>query len=125
MDANKVLMKEVSSNSSGIVSLTTIDLNDLELPALQTSLYIAGLIILCAICSGIIIYLIFAKKLSYLVKNSEVVEAMSKGILSQKTNSYSLDEIGLISVSLKSFIESLQKLSKRVRTHQKIWQSLR
>ncbi|HRG47007.1 MAG TPA: methyl-accepting chemotaxis protein [Leptospiraceae bacterium] len=112
MDANKVLMKEVSSNSSGIVSLTTIDLNDLELPALQTSLYIAGLIILCAICSGIIIYLIFAKKLSYLVKNSEVVEAMSKGILSQKTNSYSLDEIGLISISLNSFIESLQKIIK-------------
>jgi methyl-accepting chemotaxis protein len=112
MDANKVLMKEISSNSSEIVSLTTIDLNDLELPALQTSLYIAGLIVLCAMCSGIIIYVIFAKKLSYLVKSSEVVEAMSKGILSQKTNSYSLDEIGLISISLNSFIDSLQKIIK-------------
>ena len=112
MDANKVLMKEISSNSSEIVSLTTIDLNDLELPALQTSLYNAGLIVLCAMCSGIIIYVIFAKKLSYLVKSSEVVEAMSKGILSQKTNSYSLDEIGLISISLNSFIDSLQKIIK-------------
>ena len=112
MDANKGLMKEISSNSSEIVSLTTIDLNDLELPALQTSLYIAGLIVLCAMCSGIIIYVIFAKKLSYLVKSSEVVEAMSKGILSQKTNSYSLDEIGLISISLNSFIDSLQKIIK-------------
>ncbi len=109
-NANKILLKEVSSNSNGITSLTTINLNDVELPAFQTAMYMVGLIVFGAILAGFIVYIIFAKKLSYLVKNSEVVELMSQGNLNQKTNTPTLDEIGLISISLNTFIYSLRNI---------------
>ncbi len=109
-DVNKILLKEVSSNSDGITSLTTINLNDIELPAFQTSMYMVGLIVFGAILSGFIVYIIFARKLSYLVKNSEVVELMSQGNLTQRTNTPTLDEIGLISISLNTFIDNLRNI---------------
>lgn len=108
--ANKILLKEISTNVNGITSLTTIDLNDIEIPAFKTSMYMIGLIVLGAILAGYIIYTIFSKKLNYLVNNSNVISIMSKGDITQKTNSPTLDEIGLISVSLNNFIDKLRDI---------------
>jgi methyl-accepting chemotaxis protein len=116
-NTNKILLKEASSNSNGISSLTTINLNDIELPAFQTSLYMIGLIVFGAMLAGFIVYIIFARKLNYLVRNSEVVELMSKGNITQETNTPTLDEIGLISISLNSFIHNLRNI---VENNQKV-----
>jgi methyl-accepting chemotaxis protein len=108
--ANKILLKEISTNVNGITSLTTIDLNDIEIPAFKTSMYMIGLIVLGAMLAGYIVYTIFSKKLNYLVNNSDVISNMSKGDITQKTNSPTLDEIGLISVSLNNFIDKLRDI---------------
>ena len=109
-NTNKILTKEIASNSVGIISLATINLSDIELPAFKTSLFMVALIVFGAVFSGFLVYVIFAKKLQYLVKNSEIVEAMSKGNITQKTSTPTFDEIGLISISLNSFIDKLRSI---------------
>jgi len=73
-------------------------------------MYMIGLIVLGAMLAGYIVYTIFSKKLNYLVNNSDVISNMSKGDITQKTNSPTLDEIGLISVSLNNFIDKLRDI---------------
>ena len=109
-NTNKILLKEISTNSSGIISLATINLSDIELPAFKTSLFMVALIVFGASFAGFLVYVIFAKKLRYLVNNSEIVEAMSQGNITQKTSTPTFDEIGLISISLNSFIDKLRSI---------------
>lgn len=109
---NKIVIKDISLKYDGITSLSTIDLNDIELPALHTSIIMIVLIVVIGIGSSVFIYYIFANKLSYLVKNSKLVESMSKGDLTNKTNTPTLDEIGLISTSLNFFIDNLRGIVK-------------
>ncbi|MCP5499303.1 MAG: methyl-accepting chemotaxis protein [Leptospiraceae bacterium] len=103
---NKILLKDNSSKYLSLISLTTLEIDDIELPVLKTSLYMIILIVIGAVLSGLFIFLIFSNKLNSLVYNSNLIKSMSEGKLTKKINyPSSLDEVGLISFSLHSFTE--------------------
>jgi methyl-accepting chemotaxis protein len=113
---NKMSVKEVSS-LYGIVSLTTVNITDMELPALKNSLVMIGLVLFAVLFSGIVIHIVFFGKLKKLNQSALILESMAKGNIHLKTQSSSLDEIGLISFSVNQLLESLQPV---LRGNQKI-----
>jgi methyl-accepting chemotaxis protein len=104
---SKIMMK---SESEHFIFLATIDVIDMEKPAIYTNRAIFLLIVIGSIINILIIHLIFSKKLNPLTENKKIMEAMSKGDMSQKSRYFSLDEVGQISSGLNLFIQTFKNI---------------
>lgn len=105
----RFIRKQVSSKYD-FISISTALQDDLEKPALSSIRDIAILSFITLIGTGFFLYYLLNLKLGPLGESSKALAGMETGNLSEKFNIVSLDEIGSIQRSLRSFSNRLSNI---------------
>ncbi len=108
---SKFMIKKTSSKYDFIV-LSTLPLEDVHNPVIQTAIKGLLISIICLFLIAVFFYFTFQRKFLYLTDSALKVSQMSKGNLQQEINITSNDEIGNIQKNLKEFNRILKEVVK-------------